>query len=244
MNLSSKRMLAAALAATAALVAPVMAMADMAAAEMIDTSGTVIGKVTFEQTPHGVLMYVEVAGLPPGPHGHSPARRRLLYPGLHGGNRSPQPERGGARPAKSGRPPPWRPAQSVRRRRWLRAGAVLHRPGIRCQRPRAGLVGRGRLGGDHTRESRPPPLPTQSAAPVAASPAASSKPCRRWWPRAGPGAAAGHRAVDSGDRTVQFRTSLPGSPHRRRIRQRSWPAAQPAALVTASPSERPVEPDR
>ena len=28
-----------------------------------------IGKATFEQTPHGVLMYVEVAGLPPGAHG-------------------------------------------------------------------------------------------------------------------------------------------------------------------------------
>ncbi len=64
-----KRILAAALMAAAAVAAPVVAMADMAAAEMIDTGGAVIGKATFEQTPHGVLMYVEVAGLPPGPHG-------------------------------------------------------------------------------------------------------------------------------------------------------------------------------
>ena len=55
--------------ALAALAAPGLLAADTAAAEMIDTGGAVIGKATFEQTPHGVLMYVEVAGLPPGPHG-------------------------------------------------------------------------------------------------------------------------------------------------------------------------------
>ena len=69
MNFNSKTMLAAALAVTAALVVPVMALADMAAAEMINADGAAIGKATFEQTPHGVLMYVEVAGLPPGAHG-------------------------------------------------------------------------------------------------------------------------------------------------------------------------------
>ena len=53
----------------AALAAPGLLVADTAAAEMIDTGGAVIGKATFEQTPHGVLMYVEVAGLPPGAHG-------------------------------------------------------------------------------------------------------------------------------------------------------------------------------
>ena len=65
----SKRILATALVTVAAMAAPVVALADMAAAEMIGTGGAVIGKATFEQTPHGVLMYVEVAGLPPGPHG-------------------------------------------------------------------------------------------------------------------------------------------------------------------------------
>ena len=65
----SKRILAAAAVAVAAVAAPVVALADMAAAEMIDTGGAVIGKATFEQTPHGVLMNVEVAGLPPGAHG-------------------------------------------------------------------------------------------------------------------------------------------------------------------------------
>ena len=64
-----KRILAAAAVAVAALAAPVAAVADMAAAEMIDTGGAVIGTATFEQTPHGVLMNVEVTGLPPGAHG-------------------------------------------------------------------------------------------------------------------------------------------------------------------------------
>ena len=63
------RVVAAAALAVAGAAAPVVVAADMAAAEMIDTNGAVIGLATFEQTPHGVLMYVEVAGLPPGPHG-------------------------------------------------------------------------------------------------------------------------------------------------------------------------------
>ena len=63
------RLLALAALAALAVAAPVAVSADMAAAEMIDTDGAVIGKATFEQTPHGVLMNVEVAGLPPGAHG-------------------------------------------------------------------------------------------------------------------------------------------------------------------------------
>ena len=66
---SRRRILAAALVAAAVVAAPVAVLADMAAAEMKDSSGAMIGKATFEQTPHGVLMYVEVGGLPPGPHG-------------------------------------------------------------------------------------------------------------------------------------------------------------------------------
>ena len=65
----SNSILAAALVAAALVAAPVVALADTAAAEMINTDGAVIGKATFEQTPHGVLMNVEVAGLPPGAHG-------------------------------------------------------------------------------------------------------------------------------------------------------------------------------
>ena len=65
----SRRILVAVFVAAAAVAAPVVVLADMAAAEMINVDGDVIGKTTFEQTPHGVLMYVEVAGLPPGPHG-------------------------------------------------------------------------------------------------------------------------------------------------------------------------------
>ena len=42
---------------------------DMAAAEMTDTKGETIGKVSFEQAPRGVLISVQVTGLPPGLHG-------------------------------------------------------------------------------------------------------------------------------------------------------------------------------
>ncbi len=65
----SRRILVATFVVVAAVAAPVVVLADMAAAEMINVDGDVIGKATFEQTPHGVLMYVEVVGLPPGPHG-------------------------------------------------------------------------------------------------------------------------------------------------------------------------------
>ena len=63
------KLLAVAAVAVAALWAPAAVLADMAAAEILDPSGSVIGTATFEQTPTGVLMYVEVAGLPPGAHG-------------------------------------------------------------------------------------------------------------------------------------------------------------------------------
>ncbi|MYG43495.1 MAG: superoxide dismutase family protein [Rhodobacteraceae bacterium] len=49
--------------------APIAKAADIASAEIIDTEGTVIGMVTFEETPNGVLVYVEVSGIPPGGHG-------------------------------------------------------------------------------------------------------------------------------------------------------------------------------
>lgn len=42
---------------------------DMAAARITDTEGAVIGKVTFQQAPAGVLVSVDVTGLPPGGHG-------------------------------------------------------------------------------------------------------------------------------------------------------------------------------
>ena len=59
----------AAVALAVALTAPGVLVADAAAAEMVAADGSAVGKVTFEQTPHGVLMYVEVAGLLPGAHG-------------------------------------------------------------------------------------------------------------------------------------------------------------------------------
>ena len=58
----------AAVAAVSVAALPATA-ADMAAAEMVNTDGKVIGEVAFEQAPGGVLLFVKVAGLPPGPHG-------------------------------------------------------------------------------------------------------------------------------------------------------------------------------
>lgn len=49
--------------------APFAKAADMASAEIIDREGAVIGMVTFEETPNGVLVHVEVSGIPPGGHG-------------------------------------------------------------------------------------------------------------------------------------------------------------------------------
>ena len=63
------RLLAAVALAVVAAVTPGVVLADTAATELIDPSGAVIGRATFEQTTTGVLMYVEVADLPPGPHG-------------------------------------------------------------------------------------------------------------------------------------------------------------------------------
>ena len=53
----------------AAIAPPIASAADMAGADIVNTDGAVIGKATFEQTPTGVLMSVDVAGLPPGAHG-------------------------------------------------------------------------------------------------------------------------------------------------------------------------------
>ena len=56
-------------AVAAALLAPAVAWADRAAADLMNTAGEVIGTVEFEQAPTGVLINVVAAGLPPGPHG-------------------------------------------------------------------------------------------------------------------------------------------------------------------------------
>ena len=40
-----------------------------AVAELVDAEGNAIGTARIEQAPHGVLMLVEVTGLPPGAHG-------------------------------------------------------------------------------------------------------------------------------------------------------------------------------
>ncbi len=40
-----------------------------ASAEIVNVAGDVVGKAVFEQTPTGVLIFVEARDLPPGPHG-------------------------------------------------------------------------------------------------------------------------------------------------------------------------------
>ena len=62
--------IAIAIVSLAAAVAPALSpAAGTAGADLVDASGARIGAATFEQTPSGVLMYVEVTGLPPGAHG-------------------------------------------------------------------------------------------------------------------------------------------------------------------------------
>ena len=64
------RQLANVIAAIVALAAaPVASAADMAGADIVNAAGEVIGKAAFEQTPTGVLVSVDVTGLPPGGHG-------------------------------------------------------------------------------------------------------------------------------------------------------------------------------
>ena len=57
------------IAFSAAVVASVASAVDMAKAEIISPDGTAIGNATFEQTPTGVLISVDVTGLSPGGHG-------------------------------------------------------------------------------------------------------------------------------------------------------------------------------
>ena len=57
-------------AAVALAIAPcVSSAADMASADIVGVEGAIIGQATFEQTPTGVLMSVDVGRLPPGLHG-------------------------------------------------------------------------------------------------------------------------------------------------------------------------------
>ena len=64
------RQVATVLAALVALAAaPIASAADRAGADIVNTDGEVIGKAAFEQTPTGVLISVNVTGLPPGGHG-------------------------------------------------------------------------------------------------------------------------------------------------------------------------------
>ena len=59
-----------ALVAAAALLANAAAVgAETASAQVVDPSGAALGTASFEQTPTGVLIGVQVAGLAPGAHG-------------------------------------------------------------------------------------------------------------------------------------------------------------------------------
>ena len=56
-------------ALAAALVAPAASASGMAAADIVNADGEIVGEATFEQAPTGVLIFVDVAHLPPGGHG-------------------------------------------------------------------------------------------------------------------------------------------------------------------------------
>ena len=56
-------------AAQAAEVVEAVEPAAKAVAKLFNAEGQMLGKANFEQTPRGVLILVEVAGLPPGSHG-------------------------------------------------------------------------------------------------------------------------------------------------------------------------------
>ena len=64
------RTIAIAAAVLAAAAVPAASFAtETASAELVNVEGAVIGEATFEQTPTGVLIFVDVRDLPPGPHG-------------------------------------------------------------------------------------------------------------------------------------------------------------------------------
>ena len=63
------RVIKPALLASSLALASSAGAAENAIAELIDGEGISIGQASFEQAPHGVIMLVEVAGLPPGAHG-------------------------------------------------------------------------------------------------------------------------------------------------------------------------------
>ncbi|MDD9961747.1 MAG: superoxide dismutase family protein [Gammaproteobacteria bacterium] len=64
------KIIAIACAALATVLASMTVSAtDRAGAEILNAEGSVVGKASFEQTPTGVLMFVDVTDLPPGAHG-------------------------------------------------------------------------------------------------------------------------------------------------------------------------------
>lgn len=69
-------------AALMLLSAPALAQHASATANLIDAEGREIGTVTFTETPSGhLVVMVEAAGLPPGPHGFHVHERGQCDPG-------------------------------------------------------------------------------------------------------------------------------------------------------------------
>ena len=138
----------------------VVAAADMAEADMLNTEGSIIGKVTFEQTPSGVLLLVDVTGLPPGWHAihlHSAGACTPDFSAAKGHINPYNVKHGPAPPRRAGQR---RPAQPARCRRRFRQGGVLHRARLGGGRRHARASRRGRLRGRHPRPARRPHHPT------------------------------------------------------------------------------------
>ena len=140
--------------------APIASAADMAGADIVNTDGEVIGKAAFEQTPTGVLISVDVTGLPPGGHGihlHAVGACTPNFKAATGHINPDKVKHGLRKPRRAGQR---RSAQSVRRGRWNGQGGVLHHPCLRLRGRHARAARRGRLDGHHPRASRRSHEPT------------------------------------------------------------------------------------
>ena len=142
-----------------ALIPAASSAADMAEANIVNADGAIIGTTTFEQTPTGVLVYVDVRDLPPGPHGihlHATGSCSLDFKAAMGHINPGQVAHGLRKPGRSRQR---RSAESLCGCRWHCESGVLHLAGLGLGRGDAGTSRRGRLSGYHSRHARRSPDP-------------------------------------------------------------------------------------
>ena len=144
----------------AAAIGPSGALAaDLAAADIVEAGGTFIGRAAFEQTPTGILIFVEAEGLPPGAHGIHPHGTGACAPDFKaaGGRINPAGAKHCLRHPEgpdNGDPPNLYVAADGT----ARAEFFTTRVTVGGRRP-ARAPGRGRLGGRRPRSAGRPPDP-------------------------------------------------------------------------------------